>query len=145
MTDEANESRRLKVSHHYRHSPEAVFDAWTDERGMTQWMRPGPGMDCRCDLDVREGGTYTIVMINEDRTIEHTGVYREVERPRRLVFTWSAAHLPTETVVTLTFEAVEDGTRLTLVHEGLPDEGSVEGHTQGWMAILGSLEETLKG
>jgi uncharacterized protein YndB with AHSA1/START domain len=83
---------RLEVRHTIAASPEEVFDAWTDAEFMMRWMRPGPGMDCRCQLDVRVGGGFEIDMIAPDgTTIPHTGTYRVVDRPRKLVFTWVSA------------------------------------------------------
>jgi hypothetical protein len=47
------------------------------------------------------------------------------------------------TKVSLDFRAVDGGTELVLVHEGLPSEESVTNHTQGWAQILGHLEASL--
>src|SRR6266508_3120434 len=41
-----------------------------------------------------------------------------------------------ETIVTVTFEPIEDGTRLTLVHVGLPDATAAGRHEGGWQNIL---------
>lgn len=134
---------RLELRHRYAHPPEKVFDAWTDAEGMRVWMRPGPTTDVRTKLDVRVGGSYTIAMIFGENTIEHTGEYTVVDRPRKLAFTWMAAHFETPTTVTLDFTAVDGGTELVLVHEGLPSEESVNNHTDGWGRILALLEESL--
>ncbi len=134
---------RLEVRHTYTHPPERVFDAWTDEVGMRQWMRPGPIDGVRTALDVRVGGSYTIEMISPGGSIVHTGEYTVVDRPRRLAFTWMAAHFERPTRVTIDFEAVDGGTVVTLVHEGLPSEESVTNHTAGWAAILEALEGAL--
>lgn len=134
---------RLEIRRTMDHPPEAIFDAWTDGDGMGRWMRPGPTERAEVELDARVGGTFTIRMISEDFTIEHTGVYREVDRPRRLVFTWNAPHLPRETTVTLELTPSDGGTELRLVHEGLPDADSVENHADGWSAIVEKLEGAL--
>jgi uncharacterized protein YndB with AHSA1/START domain len=141
MTRSATE--RLELRHRYDHTPDRVFDAWTDARGMTSWMRPGPTTDVKAELDVREGGAFSIDMIFGDQSILHTGTYEVVDRPRRLVFTWNAPHLDMPTKVSLDFRAVDGGTELVLVHEGLPSEESVTNHTQGWAQILGHLEARL--
>lgn len=134
---------RLEVRHRYAHPPERVFDAWTDAEGMRAWMRPGPTTDVRTRLDVRVGGSFMIAMIFGDNTIEHTGEYIVVDRPRRITFTWMAAHLDTPTTVTIDFNPVDGGTEVVLVHEGLPSEESVTSHTDGWGTILDLLEGEL--
>jgi uncharacterized protein YndB with AHSA1/START domain len=141
MTTEATE--RLELRHRYAHPPERVFDAWTDARGMVSWMRPGPTTDVKVDLDVRQGGSFSIDMIFGDESILHTGTYEVVDRPKRLVFTWMARHFETPTKVSLDFRRVEGGTELVLVHEGLPSEESAAGHTEGWTQIFTHLEAAL--
>lgn len=143
MTTGATE--RLELRHRYAHSPERVFDAWTDARGMATWMRPGPTTDVKVDLDVRKGGSFSIDMIFGEQSILHTGTYEVVDRPRRLVFTWMAPHFESPTKVTLEFRAVSGGTELVLVHEGLPSEESATNHTQGWTQILAHLATALDG
>lgn len=133
---------RLEVRRVIPASRERVFDAWTDAEGMTRWMRPGPGMECRCELDVRVGGRFLIDMIAPDgTTLPHTGTYRVVDRPRKLVFTWMSG--PTdhrETVVTLEFLESTGGTEVVLVHDGLP-AGAAEPHEEGWGLILEHLAD----
>src|SRR5438552_2469046 len=67
---------------------EAVYRAWTDPRVLAQWW--GPGGFGSADMDVRPGGAYRIRMrsYDGDQMLTVTGTYREVEPPRRLVFTW---------------------------------------------------------
>jgi len=123
-------------------SPEALFDAWTDAEGMARWMRPGPEMQCRCRLDMRVGGRFEIDMIAPDgTTLPHTGTYRVVDRPRKLVFTWVSA--PTgqrESVVTIEFRAAKGGTEIILTHDGLPP-AAAEPHEGGWQEIIRKLAE----
>ncbi|HKP78637.1 MAG TPA: SRPBCC family protein [Phenylobacterium sp.] len=73
----------------------------------------------------------------------HEGEYLEIDRPRRLVFTFAVpAFDPTATTLALSFAAADGGCRLTLRHtEVLP--GWVEPTRQGWEMILASLEAAL--
>jgi uncharacterized protein YndB with AHSA1/START domain len=66
--------------------PATVFAAWIDPDRLARWMSPFG--EAQADVDARVGGRFWIVMLGPDRTIEHTGEYREVDPPRRLVFTW---------------------------------------------------------
>jgi uncharacterized protein YndB with AHSA1/START domain len=101
-------------------------------------MSPYPGpVHSEVTADVRLGGRYRLVMGDGETTCEVEGAYVEVQRPRRLVFTWRGP--PTgdaETLVTLMLRAVDGGTELTLTHERLPSEGARSGHAQGWINFL---------
>lgn len=131
----------LTLKRRYDAAPEAVFDAWTDADRLRQWFLPG---DIKAlpvvEVDARVGGRFRIVMQGEEGEYDHTGEYRVVDRPAKLVFTWhSPATQFRESVVTITFEPDGDGTALTLVHEGLPDADTVEKHKDGWSSIVEKL------
>jgi uncharacterized protein YndB with AHSA1/START domain len=94
------------------------------------------------EIDPRVGGSFHVVMANHRGRYGHRGRYLEIERPEGLRFTWlSAAMQETETIVTLTFESTEDGTRLTLVHVDLPDDTAVARHESGWQSVLRKCDE----
>jgi uncharacterized protein YndB with AHSA1/START domain len=67
------------------------------------------------------------------------------EPPSKLSFTWQSARTPDSapTVVTFTLQEAFGATKLTLIHEGLPDArgGQV---VEGWSAILSSLKTLLE-
>jgi len=83
-------------------------------------------------------------MANERGSYSHRGRYLEIRRPERLRFTWaSAATGETDTEVILSFETIAEGTRVTLVRVGLPDEPAAKRHEGGWQSILLKCEKTL--
>ena len=45
-----------------------------------------------------------------------------------------------ESLITVEFRAVDDGTEMTMVHSGLPTEEQVRNHERGWTSCLGRLE-----
>jgi len=122
--------------------PEEVFDAWTDPESIRVWMCPGAVSESVATLDVRVNGRYTIVMKSPSGDVVHTGQYLAIERPRRLVFTWVSTRVRgLTTQVTLELEPDGAGaTRLTLVHEALPDAEALRAHQEGWGQILTKLE-----
>lgn len=130
----------LKVTQFVEASPEKVFDAWLDPAMLVRFMITGPGTGVKeADTDPRVGGRYDIMMTNEMGEIPHWGVYRDIDRPNRLEFTWNSPHASEDSIVTLIFESRDRGTFVTLVHEKFPSEGSRDGHTKGWTGILASL------
>jgi uncharacterized protein YndB with AHSA1/START domain len=126
-------------------TPERVFDAWLDAEALAKFMRPGPGMSCDAVNDPRVGGKFLITMLGGDSIHPHTGEYLEIDRPRKLVFTWhsKATAMAASKVTVELAPSAGGGTELTLTHVGLPRD-SVENHTGGWGAIIDLLSGTLK-
>ena len=109
-------------------------------------MCPGEMSGASVEVDFRVGGQFRIVMHGE-QDFEQTGQYLEIEPNKRLVFSWISHWMPPEeahTRVSVTLEPEGDGdTRLTLVHDQLPETGSYDGHRDGWSTILDKLETRL--
>ena len=134
----------LKVARTIKATPEVVFAAWTRPEQMKHWSAP-EGMDVAiAEVDLTEGGRFHIQMKNTEGG-EHNarGVYREIERPSRLVYTWSWDEYPEagESLITVEFRAVDEGTEVTMVHSGLPTEELVKEHEGGWTSCLNRLEK----
>jgi uncharacterized protein YndB with AHSA1/START domain len=73
----------------------------------------------------------------------HEGEYLEIDRPRRLVFTFAVPQFdPAVTTVELTFEPADGGCALTLRHTGVLPEWA-EQTQEGWGMILAGLEAAL--
>ena len=124
-------------------SAEVLFDAWLDPIAVATWMRPGEILRTVATIDARVGGRYEITMSSQSQDYPTTGTYLEIERPRRLVFTWeSAAKGPGigETLVTVEFLAKGKATEIVVTHERLPDSER-ESHRDGWTSGLGKFEE----
>jgi uncharacterized protein YndB with AHSA1/START domain len=117
--------------------PEEIFDAWLDAASLAVWMAPGDVERSTVEVDPRVGGRFRIVMKAPRGDHEHTGEYLVLERPRRLVFTWtSEATHGRSTTVSIELRPHGKGeTELTLVHEGLPAE-TADDHRSGWGDIL---------
>jgi len=122
-------------------SAEDLFDAWLDPEAMVQWMRPNKVRRTKVRVEPRVGGSYEILMLIDSGNVTHSGVYRVIDRPRRLVFTWISG--PTEnkeTLVTVDFVRVDKRTEVIVTHELLP-ASALPSHDNGWTASLGLLEE----
>ena len=116
-------------------APDDVFDAWTTPSRMAAWMTPVGAAEA--EVDLRVGGSFRVVMM--EAGLDHTGEYLEIDPPRRLVFTWVSSFTGTEpSVVTVEMHPHDDGTRLVLTHERLPEE-VIDGHRDGWGAMIGRL------
>lgn len=122
------------------HAPrDRVFQAWTQPDQVVQWACPAPGGARRYTSDLRVGGAFRLEMQTPEGAYTAVGVYREVDAPARLVYTWDweeEDHAVGETVVTVEFHPVEGGTEIRLTHEGFPAAEARDGHTEGWGLCL---------
>jgi len=140
----------LRVSRIIRADPDALFQAWTDPEALRHWWRQeGDGWAfAGASIDLRVGGRYRLAMTGPDgRTHAAVGVYREVQRPLRLVFTWDwedPASRVGDTLVSVEFkEAGRDGTEVVVTHERFADPARMGRHEQGWTELLRLLERSV--
>ena len=80
-------------------------------------------------------------MVEDESDILHTGAYREIDRPHRLVFTWSSpATWFRDSIVTVTFQPSSNSSTVVEIHQvGLPDEDAQGSHLTGWSECLDQL------
>lgn len=140
MTDEHSVTVRREIA-----APaEELFDAWLDARSLGSWLKPAGIRETRAETDPRVGGAFRIVMVDDESSSVHTGTYREIDRPRRLVFTWSSpATRFRDSIVTVTLEPSPNSSTVVEIHQvGLPDEEARASHHSGWSDILRELSRT---
>ena len=81
----------VTVRRRFSASAEQVFDAWLDPAMIGQWMF-GPKLRdeeiVSLKVDAQVGGRFSFVVRREGKELDHVGKYLEIDRPRRLVFTW---------------------------------------------------------
>ena len=95
-----------------------IFDAFTKPDLVKRWLLGPPGWSMPvCEIDLKVGGAYRWVWRRDSDGTEMGmgGVYREIVRPERLVFTekFDEAWYPGEAVGTLTLVEKEGKTTLT--------------------------------
>ena len=123
--------------------PESVFDSWTQPERLEKWSAP-EGMDVPIsEVDLTVGGRFHLQMKNAEGVLHNArGIYHEIVRPTRLVYSWEWDEHPEhgQSLVTVEFRAVDGGTEVIMVHSGLPNEKSVTDHEGGWTSCLNRLE-----
>jgi len=128
--------------------PDVVFDEWLDPAGMTEWMCPRPARAVKIMLEPSVGGALRIDIEDSGASLYVTGQFVELDRPRRLRFTWSCSDWADPSVqseVTVTLEGHGAGeTLMTIEHEQLPP-GQAAPHRRGWEAIAVQLDEAFRG
>ena len=133
--------RRIKAP------PAKVYAAWTRPEAIAGWFGPANSEVVSAEADARVGGRYRILMRTADgERHDVSGVYREVEPDRKLVFSWAWITTPErESLVTVSLRPIGDGTELTLLHEQFFDKAARDGHRKGWSELLDRLEAQFAG
>ena len=130
-----------------RGSAERIFEALTDaDQRMKWWGAEGRFQTTQMESDLRPGGRWAMRGIGiGGKPFSVVGEYRNVERPRLLVFTWlpSWQEGASESLVRFDLEETDGVTKVRLTHSGLTDEG-VRAH-QGWPQILTWLQAYVEG
>lgn len=135
----------LQLRRTFRAPRERVFRAWTSPEELKRWHAPPPSTTPLVELDLRVGGKYRIHMRAPDGAEHHAvGVYREIDPPKKLVFTWSwEGGDMNDTLVTVEFLDRGATTELVLTHELFPNDDVSAKHEAGWSAALDKLAQVL--
>jgi len=135
----------VQVRRRVKAGAEQIFDLWTKPDLMVRWMSPFPGaVDCKASCDPRPGGAFSLVMSSKESSREVSGIYVQVDRPHKLVFTWIGPLTNNvNTLVTVELNPRGDETEIVLTHERLPTSAILEGHTKGWGVILDHLADAV--
>ena len=141
---------------------ELVWKAWTEPKRLMSWWGSKNFTAPVYEIDFRPGGKYHYCMRSpEYQDFWGTGVFREIVPLERIVFTDSfsdeqgnvvpATHygmgsdIPSELLVTVTFEELEGGrTRLKLRHEGFPPGEDQDMTQAGWNESFDKLAKSLE-
>jgi uncharacterized protein YndB with AHSA1/START domain len=124
---------------------EKVFRAWTEPQQLAQWFSPAEVELRDFKADVKIGGAFRIHYTGKKGEFIASGNYQEIVLNRRLKFSWTWKHyaMP-DSVVTVDFEDLGKTTRLTLLHEGLPDQEDADQHTHGWTSMVEKFAQLIE-
>jgi uncharacterized protein YndB with AHSA1/START domain len=136
---ERKSDREIVVTRVIDGVPAVVFEAWTNAELFARWWVPKsfPANLLSCELDVRVGGKYKLVFDFGGQHMEFFGKYLEVTPCERLVWTNDEGGEDAAAITTVTFEAVDGKTLLTLsdLHpskEALEASGATDGTAESW-------------
>jgi uncharacterized protein YndB with AHSA1/START domain len=154
MAKQSEYIKELTLTRVFDAPRERVWQAWTDAKLVAQWWGPDGFTNPVCEVDARVGGTILIHMSGFGMLAPMKGVFKEVVKPERLVFTNNAFfEVPPVTPIiegipTVTFEDLGGKTRVT-VHNGILKASptatqALEGMEPGWNQQLDKLVAFLK-
>jgi uncharacterized protein YndB with AHSA1/START domain len=125
--------------------PETVWEFLVDPEKVARWK----GLPATA-FEPRPGGGYRIEIIPGHMA---AGAFVELERPRRLVYTWGWEPGPDgpnpvppgSSTVEIELEPEGSGTQLRFTHRDLPSREVLESHAVGWEHYLGRLAVAAAG
>lgn len=138
----------LRIERSFAASAEDVFDAWTSPEVMRRWFHCGPGWDTPvAEVDLRVGGAVRIVMRRPDgRTAGARGEYRVIDRPRRLVMTWTFDDTPSNLqMIELAFSQSGGTTTVVLINRDISTDERRASQDEGWRLCFDELARLLDG
>jgi uncharacterized protein YndB with AHSA1/START domain len=103
--------KQVKLNIFYLHPPEKVWQALTDCRILNAWMMPNDFQPCLGHKFKFESNSLPGI-----KTIIHCEVI-ELEKPKRLAYTWQDEITSEPSLVTWILNPVEGGTQLQLQHQ----------------------------
>lgn len=138
----------VRVTRRFASPPERVFDSFLDVASIGRWMFGPEVRDeevVRVSIDPRPGGRFAFLVRRKGREIDHVGRYLEIDRPRRLVFSWGVAPADGDpSRVTVDIVPRGEGCELSLVHQLHPDWSDHAARAeQEWRRELECLARTL--
>jgi uncharacterized protein YndB with AHSA1/START domain len=137
----AAEDTILEITRLFDAPPGRVFDAWLNREEWQAWIGP-EGLNCEVPLlEPHVGGRYRVIMrLTDGRVIPVAGVFKIIDAPRTLAFTWGWEGDPSrESLVTITLRETGGQTELTLRQEGLGSVANRDDHGKGWNSALNKL------
>jgi uncharacterized protein YndB with AHSA1/START domain len=129
------------VTRRFEAPPEKVFDAFLDVAIARRFLfATATGEMIEAEIDPKVGGRFAFVERRPEMgDVRHVGEYLEIDRPRRLVFTFGVPQFdPRMTTVAIDIRAAPGGCELTLANEGVP-RAYADNNREGWTRILDGL------
>ena len=141
-----------RVSQHLKATSERVYDAWLDAEKVREWMSTSlqswglAGDIRRVEIDARVGGRFFFSDMRDGTEARHWGGYLELDRPRRIVFTWIVDESEESdlSVVTISIKPDPEGSTATIVHIMDAKWAEYVARTEsGWTRMLQAVDRFL--
>lgn len=138
--DLASRPHNLSVELTVALSPSVVFLAWTEH--LDQWFAAPGTLLMKPVVD----SPFFFETQFEGQRHAHYGRYLRIEPDALIELTWVTGNPGTkgaETVLTVEFSPLHDGTSVRLTHAGFSDEESMDGHKEAWPLVFDHLEQCM--
>lgn len=143
-----SDSNSVRLHRVLRAPAERIYRAFIDPEAMVKWLPPHGFTGRVHDMDAREGGGYRMSFTNFSTGASHSfgGSFVELVPHQRIRYTdrFDDPGLPGEMQVTVELRALDCGTELHILQEGIPDVIPVELCYLGWQESLALLAQLVE-
>jgi uncharacterized protein YndB with AHSA1/START domain len=148
--DASTEERTLVITRVFDAPRELVFKMWSDPSHLLMWMGPREYPAMKVDNDFRVGGKWRIGLRSTDgaEDLWQSGIYREIEEPRKLAFTFAWEGIkggtpPRETFVSIELDDAGGKTCMTFNQFLFDTVENRDGHNYGWNSAFDRFDAYL--
>ena len=143
---------QARVTHRCESSAERIYDAWLNPEKARHWMKAAltglglAGEIRRIEIDARVGGAFFFSDMRDGTETKHWGTYIELNRPRKIAFTWITEEIEEvdPSKVTLAIEPDGQGCIVSIVHEiDAKWAEYIPSMERGWGNMLGAIDALL--
>jgi uncharacterized protein YndB with AHSA1/START domain len=144
VSDESG--RVVRIERTFAVSAEKVFDAFTSPDVMRRWFHCDSAWDTPvAEVDLQVGGKIRVVMRTPAGTeVEAHGIFTVIDRPHRLVMTWTFDDDPSnDQLLELSFTESQGATTVLLINSRISTGERRDDQAKGWQACLDELDRLL--
>lgn len=139
----------VRLQRSFRTTADELFDAWLTPAVLERWMFGRTVRDediVHLAVDARVGGRFSFLVRRQGQDFDHVGEYLELDRPRRLAFTWDVGQSRSDgSRVELDLADSDGGVSLTLSHSLPAEAAPYANRTQAaWMRMLAALAQVVE-
>lgn len=134
----------LRMSRVFDAPKRLVFMAWSKAEYVSRWFTPAPLTTPSCEVDLRAGGVFRLVMRMPDG-VEYpmNAKFLEVVENERIVFV-AKIHGDLEAHTTVTFTELDGKTTLSVHQVYSYESDATRGAQAGWTQTLDQLAEQVQ-
>jgi uncharacterized protein YndB with AHSA1/START domain len=147
VTDGSNIDAAINRS--FSAPPDAVFRQWITPDALRLWFSPDGFIATLAETDPVPGGRWQVEMRSDAGEVYlEYGDYREIDRPKRLVFTLTPGRdsdIGPRTIVTVDFTDKGGRTEMALLQEGFESVERRDDTIEGWNECFNKLAASLAG
>jgi len=134
----------LRIGRVFNAPKTMVFEAWTKAEYVAKWFTPAPLATPICEVDLRPGGVFHLVMRLPDGTeFPMRAAFTEVIPNERIVFAGNV-HDDVTAVTTVTFTEREGKTTMDVHQVYSRESDATRGAEAGWTQTLKQLAEVVE-
>lgn len=146
--EQKREKKELLITREFNAPRTLVWKAWTDPHHIKNWWGPKAHPAIEMNMEAQPGGTWRACLQSAEtgEKLWHKGVFREVIKPERIVFTFAweeEGERGLETIVTITFAEQNGKTQMTFHQAPFQSVAERDGHHGGWTSCFDRLDEQL--